>query len=671
MGPGELMYSTTVNARPFDSLLVANRGEIACRIIRTAQRLGYRTIAVFSDADENSLHTQLADTAVRLGPAEVSESYLNVERLLHAATITGAEAIIPGYGFLSENADFAQAVLDAGLVWVGPPPAAIDAMGNKATAKARMHEANVPCVPGFSEQNPSIEALSNAANNIGFPVLVKAAAGGGGRGMRRVDSANDLEAAVLSAKREALNAFGDDSVLLERLVEYGRHVELQVFGDTQGHVIHLGERDCSVQRRHQKVIEEAPSPAVDDALRTTMGAAACAAARAVNYVGAGTVEFLLAPDDSFYFLEMNTRLQVEHPVTECVTGFDLVEWQLRIAEGQPLPADQSDITLTGHAIEVRLYAEDPTKGGLPQPGPITLYDAPSNIRVDDGLLPSGAIPANYDPMVAKLVAAGPDRITARRRLLQSLTELVFVGPKTNREQLAAILSHIDFTTGDVHTGWLESHPNLNADPAPPDELQAVAAAIYLLETAPAQPFRSSPRGPVRRVLCIDNQDITCRATHSGHGITISVDADEPTPPHQITMLGSGTRRQVRVNDSIHRVQVVSVGHQLYVRYRHSECVVCNAQFAQHIGQKTSDGHVRMPMTGTVLQLCVENGDAVTEGQDLIVVEAMKLETTLKAPFAGTVHDLRTSVGESMPTDAALMRIEPETIDTGSDNNEEE
>ena len=413
----------------FTKILIANRGEIACRIIRTAQTLGYRTVAVYSEAEPLALHVTLADEAVCIGPAPVRESYLNIAALLAAARSTGADAVHPGYGFLSENDGFAQACLDAGLVFIGPDPQAILKMGNKAGAKRLMLAAGVPCVPGYQGADQSDATLLTKAAEIGFPIMVKAAAGGGGRGMRLVEHPQDLPVALVSARSEAGNAFGSEELILERAVLEPRHVEIQVFGDRHGHIIHLGERDCSIQRRHQKVFEEAPSPAVTPELRARMGAAAVAAARTVNYVGAGTVEFLLDREGHFYFLEMNTRLQVEHPVTECITGLDLVAWQIAVARGEPLPLTQEQVPLNGHAIEVRLYAEDPYNGFLPQSGDVALWHPPTGegVRVDHGLASGQIVSPHYDPMIAKIIAHGATRDEARRRLIGALQRTRLLG----------------------------------------------------------------------------------------------------------------------------------------------------------------------------------------------------------------------------------------------------
>ncbi|MFT6942965.1 MAG: geranyl-CoA carboxylase alpha subunit, partial [Nitriliruptoraceae bacterium] len=438
---------TATPASRFDTVLVANRGEIAVRVIRSARSAGYRTVAVFSDADVDAPHVHAADVAVRLGPAPSAQSYLDVDAVLAAAAATGAGAIHPGYGFLSENAGFARACADAGIVFVGPSPEAIEVMGDKAVAKRRMQAAGVPCLPGYQGAAQDDDTLIAEAARIGAPLLVKAAAGGGGKGMRLVTDLADLTAALATARREAKASFGDDSMLLERAVTDPRHVEIQVLADTHGTVLALGERDCSVQRRHQKVVEEAPSPAVDDALRTRMQDAAVAVARDVAYVGAGTVEFLLAADGSFAFLEMNTRLQVEHPVTELITGLDLVELQLQIAQGQPLGLTQDDVTLTGHAIEVRLYAEDPDAGYLPQIGTAHRWQAPAGVRVDSGIATGSEVSAHYDPMLAKVIAHGANREEARRRLADALDRTVLLGVRSNRTFLARVLRDARFAAG--------------------------------------------------------------------------------------------------------------------------------------------------------------------------------------------------------------------------------
>ncbi|WP_300296935.1 acetyl/propionyl/methylcrotonyl-CoA carboxylase subunit alpha, partial [Ferrovibrio sp.] len=477
--------------KPFDTILIANRGEIACRVIRSARALGYRTVAVYSEADAGAPHTLLADRAICIGPAEAKQSYLSIAAIIDAARRTGAQAVHPGYGFLSENEAFAQACADAGLVFIGPPASAIAAMGNKAAAKRRMIDAKVPCVPGY--QGPSTDSgqsdavLLHEAERIGLPVMVKAAAGGGGRGMRLVRQHAELLPAIQSARSEAENAFGSPELILEKAVVDGRHVEIQVFADAHGNVIHLGERDCSVQRRHQKVIEEAPSPAVTAELRAQMGAAAVAAAKAIGYVGAGTVEFLLDGNGrDFYFLEMNTRLQVEHPVTEMITGLDLVALQIRVAAGDRLPLAQSDVRLNGHAIEVRLYAEAPHKGFLPQSGLLALWQplVGEGIRVDHGLHESGqVISPFYDPMIAKIIVHGATREEARRRLIVALERCVALGIETNRGFLIDLLRHADFAAGRATTRFIPQHFETPAAPVADDTLLNMAALLWFERAA--------------------------------------------------------------------------------------------------------------------------------------------------------------------------------------------
>ena len=497
----------------FSKILIANRGEIACRIIRTARALGYRTVAVFSDADTDALHGRQADEAVRIGPPPVQDSYLNIDALLAAAKLAGADAVHPGYGFLSENAAFAEACARAGLVFIGPPAAAIAAMGNKARAKALMEAAGVPCVPGYQGPDQSDERFTMEGRRIGFPLMVKAAAGGGGRGMRLVTSADDLANALARARSEAASAFGSDELILEHAVPDARHIEIQVFADQHGNIIHLGERDCSIQRRHQKVIEETPSPAVSTELRAKMGEAAVAAARAIGYVGAGTIEFLLDQSGKFYFLEMNTRLQVEHPVTEAVTGVDLVAWQLRVAAGERLPLDQHEVRFSGHAIEARLYAEDPHKNFLPQTG--TLIDwrpaSGTGVRIDHGLAPGQSVSPFYDPMLAKVIAHGATREEARRRLLVALEDTVALGLTTNRSFLIAMLRHPAFAAGEATTAFIDRHFSAGSDAMrrPQADLRTLALAAVLLfedqdaatSTAPRATMHTGPRPALRSGRC--------------------------------------------------------------------------------------------------------------------------------------------------------------------------
>ncbi len=476
----------------FSKILVANRGEIAWRIMRTAKAMGYRTVAVHSDADRDAPHVSFADEAIRIGPPPIGESYLSIDRILEAAHTSGADAVHPGYGFLSENEAFATACEKAGLVFIGPPPAAIAAMGNKAAAKRRMIDAGVPCVPGYQGADQSDAHLERESRKIGLPVMVKAAAGGGGRGMRLVEQDGDLLDAIRMARTEAASAFGSGELILEKAVTDARHVEIQVFADNHGNVIHLGERDCSVQRRHQKVIEEAPSLAVNADLRARMGAAAVAAARTIGYRGAGTVEFLLGSDGAFYFLEMNTRLQVEHPVTEAITGLDLVEWQLRVARGEALPLEQDQVQLEGHAIEVRLYAEDAYADFLPQTGQIDVWRPASGpgVRTDHGMKDGLAISPFYDPMIAKVIAHGATREEARRRLIKALRDTVVLGPTTNRHFLIRLLEHPEFAAGKTTTAFLTRH--VFAAPEITDRHWKLAASLLWRQSA--EHFPAALRG---------------------------------------------------------------------------------------------------------------------------------------------------------------------------------
>ena len=469
--------------KPFRKILIANRGEIACRVILTARAKGYRTVAVYSDADVDARHVAMADEAVNIGPAPAGESYLAMDRILAAAARSGADAVHPGYGFLSENARFAQACRDAGLVFIGPSPDAIRMMGDKSEAKRRMIAAGVPCIPGYQGEDQSDERMIAEADTVGYPVMVKAAAGGGGRGMRLVHAAADLPTALRSARSEATNAFGDGRLLLERAVIQPRHVEIQVFGDSHGHVVHLGERDCSIQRRHQKVVEEAPSPAVDADLRSRMGAAAVLAAQTIDYVGAGTVEFLLDRDKCFYFLEMNTRLQVEHPVTELVTGLDLVAMQLDVASGKHLPVCQDDVTLRGHAIEVRLYAEDPANLFLPQTGSVKVWQPSTadGVRIDGGIGTGSEISAYYDPMIAKIIAWGQDRDEARRRLAAAVADTIILGVVTNKEFLGRILDAPLFADGQATTAFIETEFPDGFTPSPAPDFAWPLAAAFLAD----------------------------------------------------------------------------------------------------------------------------------------------------------------------------------------------
>ncbi len=653
----------------FSKLLVANRGEIAVRVLRSARALGYATVAVYSEADADAPHVKLADEAVCLGPAPVAESYLDPQRLLQAAKSTGADAVHPGYGFLSENADFAQACVDAGLVFVGPPASAIALMGDKVRAKRRMIDAGVPTAPGYTGEDTSTATLLAKATQLGVPLLVKAVAGGGGRGMRKVTEPDQLASAIASAQSEAASAFGNGEVFLERLVTGARHVEIQVFADTLGNVVHLGERECSAQRRHQKVVEEAPSVAVDARLRETMGQAAVAATRAIEYVGAGTVEFLLDDDGSFYFLEMNTRLQVEHPVTELVTGFDLVGWQLDIAAGKPLPVTQDEVRWQGHAIEVRLYAEDPYSGFLPQTGTIVRFDPAdrAGVRVDSGIASGGEISSFYDPMLAKLIGYGRDREEARRRLLAGLRDTVFMGPVCNLEFLISLLEDREFIDGAIKTDTLDAR---FAEPPPRPgcgvQMWAVAALAHAHdhrlgaggpELADATAWRSSGALASHFTLRSGDEERVCTVGLDEGASAVVTVGDTTVQLHRI----AASPGQLRVEiDGVSRPfaverrgRVTHVGASGLSRAFVEPDAVAEAAVR-------SDGVVRAPLAGVVLQVPVELGQRVEAGQLLVTVEAMKMEHRIEAPMPGTVAELTVSPGAQVTGGQQLSKIEPDS-----------
>ncbi len=601
--------------RAFDKLLIANRGEIAMRIIRTARELGLRTVAVYSTPDAHAPHVRLADEAVHIGPATSAESYLNIDKIIDACRRTGAQAVHPGYGFLSEQAPFARRLEEEDLVFVGPPADAIEAMGDKAKAKAMMIDADVPCVPGYHGEDQSDERFAREAAEIGFPLMVKAAAGGGGRGMRLVHQAEDLQAALDSAKSEATNAFGSGELLLERAVMNPRHVEVQVFADTHGEVIHLGERDCSIQRRHQKVVEEAPSPAMTAELRAQMGAAAVAAARAVGYVGAGTVEFLLGDDGSFYFLEMNTRLQVEHPVTELITGTDLVAWQLSVAMGGHMPMAQEDLVLNGHAIEARLYAEDPTQEFLPQTGRIHLWRPPEGpgVRVDDGVTTGYEITPHYDPMIAKIIASGPNRDVARRRLARALEDCVVLGAITNRAFLVDCITHEVFADGEATTAFIgRAFDSGYTAPTPTRAQRAIAAALLAElrgdEANVSGSFgRWSSKGAtsalMRLDLSTDEEEIVARLTGHKAGVweVTFGEIGEDDEPITVTILDrDGVEARVDV-DGVQRTVVAQWnGQQLLLSIGVLDVLVEDAMRRPMRVEAGADGRIVTPMTGKIL-----------------------------------------------------------------------
>jgi 3-methylcrotonyl-CoA carboxylase alpha subunit len=646
----------------FGSLLIANRGEIARRIIRTARRMGLRTVAVATEADRSWPHWREADDAVFIGEGPVGESYLSIERLLEAARATGAQAVHPGYGFLSENARFAEACEAAGIVFVGPPPSAIRVMGSKAEAKALMQKAGVPVVPGYHGERQEPDFLKQKAYETGYPVLVKAVAGGGGRGMRRVDRAIDFEAALVAARREALSAFGDDRVLIERYVANPRHIEVQVFADSHGRTLHLFERDCSVQRRHQKVIEEAPSPGMTEEARAAMTDAAIRAAEAVGYRGAGTVEFIadasrgLRPD-AFFFMEMNTRLQVEHPVTEAVTGIDLVEWQLRVAAGERLPLTQGEIPLQGHAIEARLYAEDPAANFAPSTGRLLVARFPEggNLRIDAGVEDGSTVTPFYDSMLAKAIASGGTREAARRILVEALARVRVGGPRTNIAFLAAVLEHPDFAAGGVDTGFIDRNLDaLTRRPVADLKLAAAAAAEHL--AGEAERWAVGAPGPWARTdafeigaigrrtglaVEVEGEPLEAEIRWSREGWALSL--DERAPParesgwpdilwadHTAVLFSRGDQMRIDIPDPLER----------------------------DVAGAAATGHVRAPISGRVVAILVAAGERVEEGRPLFTLEAMKMEHAVSAPAEGRVADVLVEAGRQVEEGAELLRLEP-------------
>ena len=649
----------------FEKILIANRGEIACRVIATAQSLGYRTVAVYSEPDAGARHVQLADEAVCVGPALASASYLNVDALLDACRKTGADAVHPGYGFLSENAGFSRACKDAGITFIGPDEDAIHLMGSKRLSKLAMIEAGVPCIPGYEGEDQSDATLLKEAERIGLPLMIKASAGGGGRGMRVVSDASEIPAQLKSARQEAKSAFGSDELILERAVMQPRHVEIQVFGDRHGNVIHLGERDCSVQRRHQKVVEEAPSPAVDEALRQEMGEAAVNAAKACNYVGAGTVEFLLAPEGDFFFLEMNTRLQVEHPVTELVTGLDLVAWQVKVARGEPLPLTQEQVRLTGHAMEVRLYAEDPAQNYMPQTGPVLRWQPASGdgVRIDHGLVEGYEVGSHYDPMLAKIIAVGDSREDARRRLIRAVEDTVLMGVRDNRPFLAAILRHPVFARGEATTAFIGEDFADDASMAgesPSSQLWALAALLRCEAETPSADLRgwhSSTLGaqPVQ-LRCGDHEQTVYIRYQDNHAELIVGENS-----HRIATLAPGL---ATIDGVQQRYRMCQDGKQSWLQWQgHSVCFEDATHSAAGTSDQAGSGQIRAPMDGAVIEVCAKAGDAVKRGQVLVIMEAMKMEHSLKADCDGTVESADLAVGSQVKRQQLLVSIKPDSPET--------
>jgi len=625
----------------FKSILVANRGEIACRVFRTARAMGLRTIAVYSEADARAPHVRMADEAVLLGPAQASESYLDGAKVLAAAKETGAEAIHPGYGFLSENADFAEAVKAAGLVWIGPPPASIRAMGLKDAAKKLMIEAGVPVTPGYQGEDQAADTLKAEADRIGYPVLIKAVAGGGGKGMRRVDRAEDFADALASAQREGQSSFGDPRVLIETYITRPRHIEVQVFGDTHGTVVHLNERDCSLQRRHQKVIEEAPAPGMDAETREAVTAAAVRAAQAVNYEGAGTIEFIADASeglraDRIWFMEMNTRLQVEHPVTEAITGVDLVEWQLRVAAGEPIPLKQEEIGIHGWAMEARLYAEDPANGFLPSIGKLEHFHLPEDVRVDTGVEQGGEVSQFYDPMIAKLIVHEDTREEAAEALAEACGAVEVWPVRTNAGFLVRCLEHPRFVSGDVDTGFIGAEEAALATAGP--------SAVLMAEVANHALDRAPP----------DREETSVWSSLAGAtGFRLNAE-----PVRTVRIWHAGEASDVRPADTATYQRCTQLKGDLILGFE--DGLVHEFRDRPPLSSMgagpASDGSLRAPMPGKVVAVPVKAGDPVKKGQPVVVIEAMKMEQALTAPYDGVVESVGFNVGDQVGADAVLAVV---------------
>ncbi len=655
----------------FNKILIANRGEIACRVMRTAKDLGYRTVAVYSEADAGARHVQVADEAVCIGPAQVNQSYLVIDNIIAAAQKTGADAIHPGYGFLSENADFARACEAAGIVFIGPTVEAIHLMGSKRLSKIAMLEAKVPCIPGYEGAEQDDDTLIREAARIGYPLMIKASAGGGGRGMRLVHEAGELTTQIRTARSEAQNAFGSGELILERAVIQPRHVEIQVFGDQHGNIVYLGERDCSVQRRHQKVVEEAPCPVMTPGLRKAMGVAAVKAAASVNYVGAGTVEFLLDQSGEFFFLEMNTRLQVEHPVTELITGQDLVAWQIRAAEGHPLPLKQDEIQLCGHAMEVRLYAEDSAKNFLPQTGQVLRWEPEllDGVRIDHGLVEGQEVTPFYDPMLAKVIAYGATRDEARRKLVRAVEECVLLGVNGNQRFLANLLKHPEFAAGNATTAFIgelfTDDPSL-APQQPGNPELAIAAALLYQESANARAhqaslagWRSAGSAPWRFILKQGEQKFTVELDVVAAGSQPRLQACIGEARVDLHLLASDGRWLTLQLDGIRRrIAYHHDGEKLWLYGPFGNLELTDVTHEPAGGQNAaSSGTVKAPMDGAIVDVLVSEGTQVTKGQLLVVLEAMKMEHPMKAGVDGTVRRVGVNKGDQVKNRQVLVEIE--------------
>jgi acetyl-CoA/propionyl-CoA carboxylase, biotin carboxylase, biotin carboxyl carrier protein len=655
----------------FDTVLVANRGEIAVRVIRSLRDMGIRSVAVYSDADADARHVREAHTAVHIGPAEASESYLSIPAIVQAALDTGAQAVHPGYGFLAENAKFARACADAGIVFIGPPASAIDAMGDKIRAKATVSAAGVPVVPGKSDVDIPVGGYADAAEEVGFPLLLKPSAGGGGKGMRLVTRGSELADAIESARREAKSSFGDDTLLMERFVTTPRHIEIQVLADAHGNVIHLGERECSLQRRHQKIIEEAPSVLLDEGTRARMGASAVEAARSCGYVGAGTVEFIMSAKtpDEYFFMEMNTRLQVEHPVTEMVTGLDLVEWQVKIAAGEHLSVTQQDVRLAGHAVEARVYAEDPARGFIPTGGTVLSVHEPAGdgVRVDSWMTEGAVIGSNYDPMLAKVIAWGPDRAAALHRLDLALADTALLGVGTNIMFLRGLLGDEEVRAGKLDTELVERRLSTLVSADVPAEFFVAAALDKLLALRPQgsvvdpwdvpSGWRLGSAGGVTFRLRSGDAEAVVRVEGTPEDALVTVDSGSPEP---LSARWDSGLLVVRHPGGFHRYRRANAGRALWLA-RDGRCLPISEQENLLVkqGESAGSGPVKSPMPGTVLVVKVAKGDVVTAGTPLLVVEAMKMEHTITAPVDGLVSELHVQAGQQVAMDENLALVTPQ------------
>ncbi|TYO64839.1 acetyl-CoA carboxylase biotin carboxylase subunit [Bradyrhizobium hipponense] len=655
------MRNGSVQHRPFFKVLIANRGEIALRVMRSARRLGLGVVAVYSDADRDALNVRQADQAVRIGEALPAQSYLNIAAIIAAAKASSADAVHPGYGFLAENEAFAQACKDAGLVFIGPSPQAIEAMGNKAGAKAIMKKAGVPCVPGYQGADQADEVMLAEARKIGFPVMIKAVAGGGGRGMRLVADAASFPDALRSARSEAKTAFGDPTVILERAIQNPRHIEIQVFGDSHGSAIHLGERDCSVQRRHQKLIEEAPSPAVTPELRAKMGEVAVAAVRALRYEGAGTLEFLLDPSGEFYFMEMNARLQVEHPVTEAITGLDLVELQLRIARGEPLPVKQQDIRFSGHAIEVRLCSEDAAHDFMPQSGRMARWQVPDGLRVEHALQSGSEIPPFYDSMIAKVISHGMTREEARGRLIVGLEQLTAFGVTTNQAFLMSCLRHPGFARGEATTAFIGAHRDELLAPRQDSAFETALAGLLLYVTSPLAPPWRGGRSlaatfplPAKIEITGHTGEVEVTRERDG-GFTVAVGGRQDR--FEIDQLDADTVR-FRHDGVMDSANFLRDGDRLYIQHRGVPLAVIDLTLTAPKSAATNggDGKVRAAMNGRVVAVLVKPGERVSASQPVLILEAMKMEHVHKAGIDGVIAAIEVNEGEQVTTGRIVVEI---------------